>query len=45
MEFSLSCFGDGNFLPVPIVKMGKECYNIHKNQCILSNGEYVNGKL
>lgn len=35
----------GNFLSVLIEKMGKECYNIHKNQCILYNGEYANGKL
>lgn len=33
------------FLSVMIEKMGKECYDIHRNQCILYNGEYANGKL
>ena len=32
-------------MSVLIGKMGKECYNIHRNQCILYNGEDVNGKL
>ena len=35
----------GKFLLVLIDKKGRECYNIHRNQCILCNGEYANGKL
>lgn len=31
-------------MSVLIGKMGKECYNIHRNQCILYNGKDVNGK-
>lgn len=38
-------FTGGYFLSVLIENMEKECYNIHRNQCILYNGEYANGKL
>lgn len=42
----VSLYGTGgNFLSVLIEKMEKECYNMHRNQCILYNGEYANGKL